>query len=202
MNAASHHSRVCSHQRGATLIEVLVAIVVLAIGLLGTAALQTRAQQAELDSYQRSQALILAQDMVNRIRANWRAAGCYVTYETSEPPEPETGFVGGGATPDPCTGWGTAVTRERADEDLLEWTALLNGEMETLDGANVGAMTGARGCVEFDGTGDADLYIVHVAWQGQNPTQAPDNACAEGMYGDDDSLRRTVNLTLRLNELG
>jgi type IV pilus assembly protein PilV len=59
-----------SRQRGVGLIEVLISLVVIAIGLLGLAALQGKAQKAELESYQRSQALILLQDVAGRLRAN------------------------------------------------------------------------------------------------------------------------------------
>ena len=57
-------------QRGVGLIEVLISLVIIAIGLLGLAALQGKAQKAELESYQRSQALILLQDVAGRLRAN------------------------------------------------------------------------------------------------------------------------------------
>ena len=56
-------------QRGVGLIEVLISLVVIAIGLLGLAALQGKAQKAELESYQRSQALILVQDLYGQVHA-------------------------------------------------------------------------------------------------------------------------------------
>ena len=56
--------------KGFTLIEVLVAFIVLTVGLLGTVALQTTAKQASYDANQRSAALALANDIVERIRAN------------------------------------------------------------------------------------------------------------------------------------
>ncbi len=52
------------------MIEVLVTLVVLALGLLGVVGLQARGQQAELESYQRGQALVLLQDMVDRMNTN------------------------------------------------------------------------------------------------------------------------------------
>jgi type IV pilus assembly protein PilV len=67
-----------SRERGVGLIEVLISILVIAIGLLGLAALQGKAQKAELESYQRSQALILLQDMSNRLRANRGDKGGYM----------------------------------------------------------------------------------------------------------------------------
>lgn len=59
-----------SQARGVGLIEVLISILVIAISLLGLAALQGKAQKAEMESYQRSQALILLHDMASRLRAN------------------------------------------------------------------------------------------------------------------------------------
>ena len=56
-------------QHGATLIEVLVAIVVLSIGLLGLAGLQMTALQSNHSAYMRSQASVLAADLSDRIRA-------------------------------------------------------------------------------------------------------------------------------------
>lgn len=61
-------------QRGATLIEVLIAIIVLAIGLLGLALLQITSVQSNHSAYYRSQVTILASDLADRMRANRTAA--------------------------------------------------------------------------------------------------------------------------------
>lgn len=61
---------VTRHQEGATLIEVLIAIVVLSIGLLGLAGLQVTSVQSNHSAYQRSQATLLAYDLADRMRAN------------------------------------------------------------------------------------------------------------------------------------
>ena len=55
---------------GFSLIEVLVALLVLSIGLLGLAALQTTSLQFNTASYFRTQATLLAYDIVDRMRAN------------------------------------------------------------------------------------------------------------------------------------
>ena len=57
-------------QRGATLIEVLVALLVLSIGLLGVAALQVNALTTNQSAHVRSQASVLAYDIADRMRAN------------------------------------------------------------------------------------------------------------------------------------
>jgi type IV pilus assembly protein PilV len=57
-------------QSGFTLIEVLVTLVLVSVGLLGIAALQLTTLQGNQESYVRSQASVLAGDMLDRIRAN------------------------------------------------------------------------------------------------------------------------------------
>lgn len=57
-------------QRGATLIEVLVTLLVLSVGLLGMAGLQALSMQSNHSAYYRSQATFLAYDISERMRAN------------------------------------------------------------------------------------------------------------------------------------
>lgn len=57
-------------QRGFTLIEVLVTLVLISVGLLGIAALQLTTMRGNQESYVRSQANVLASDILDRIRAN------------------------------------------------------------------------------------------------------------------------------------
>lgn len=176
--------------RGVGLIEVLVSLLVIGIGLLGVVGLHTKAQQAEMESYQRAQALLLVQDMVNRINANRSAADCYLT--TANP-------LGVGFTVSPCAGVGTSVTRTTADADLAAWDSLLDGGSESLDGNQVGAMIGARGCVTYDAVSDS--YLVSVAWQGLSATVSSSNPCGEGLYGANEALRRVVGVTVRIADL-
>ncbi|MFZ5604949.1 MAG: type IV pilus modification protein PilV, partial [Pseudomonadota bacterium] len=56
--------------RGMSLIEVLVALLVLGIGVMGYAALQLNAVKMTEDTYSRSQAMAIAQDLIERMRAN------------------------------------------------------------------------------------------------------------------------------------
>ena len=68
-----------SQQRGMGLVEVLVAILVLAIGVLGFVALQYRAVEATAESVYRVQAVNLARDLAERIREN---RGALETFES------------------------------------------------------------------------------------------------------------------------
>lgn len=65
-------------QRGFSLIEVLIAMVILAVGVLGLAALQTTGLQYTHDAYIRSQATILVHDLVERMRNNVDNANLYI----------------------------------------------------------------------------------------------------------------------------
>lgn len=57
-------------QRGASLIEVLVSMVILAIGILGISALQTNSMKSNQSSYMRTQAILHSEDIVERMRSN------------------------------------------------------------------------------------------------------------------------------------
>lgn len=57
-------------QHGMGLIEVLVALVILALGVLGFVALQLKSLEATTDSSQRIQALNVARDLAEKIRVN------------------------------------------------------------------------------------------------------------------------------------
>ena len=61
-------------ERGMTLIEVLVAVLVLAIGLLGLAGLQMTGLKSNHSAYLRSQTTLLAYDLTDRMRVNRAAA--------------------------------------------------------------------------------------------------------------------------------
>lgn len=63
-----------SSQKGVGLIEVLVAVLVLAIGLLGIAGLQSRALKNGQSAFERSQAVTLTYLMLDAMRANVQAA--------------------------------------------------------------------------------------------------------------------------------
>ena len=173
-------------QRGTTLLEVLVTIVILAIGLLGLAGLQARLQSSEMEAYQRSQALILLNDMASRIATNRAMAASYIT-----------------GTP---LGVGMACSTDTSTPqkaDASEWCNALQGAAETLSGGNVGAMVGGRGCVKAL---DGNSYLITIAWQGMTPISAPAAACGAGSYNGgtacvNDLCRRTVTTIVRIGDL-
>ncbi|WP_447894508.1 MULTISPECIES: type IV pilus modification protein PilV [unclassified Vreelandella] len=64
-------------QRGVSLLEALIAMLIMSIGLLGVVALQTQALSQQRSAYLETQATNMAQDMLDRIRANKEDARAY-----------------------------------------------------------------------------------------------------------------------------
>lgn len=72
-------SVITTRQRGAGLIEVMVALFILAVGLLGYLGLQTEGMSLGRQAYMNSQAAFLAQDMAERLVANTGVVNAYTT---------------------------------------------------------------------------------------------------------------------------
>lgn len=168
-------------QRGTSLVEVLVTLVVVAFGLLGLAAFQAKAQVGTVESYQRAAAAVLLEDMQSRMSGNLANAADYVT---SAP-------LGTGDASSDCTGLAGAA------RDKCEWSVELKGAAEVSEtGGQAGAMAGARGCIAqvqaantSTGVCTPAVYLVTVAWQGLHPTRAPAQSCGQGQYGPDTNRR-------------
>ncbi|HSH29207.1 MAG TPA: type IV pilus modification protein PilV [Thiohalobacter sp.] len=103
-------------QHGFTLIELLIAVVVLSIGLLGLAALQAQALRNNQSAYHRTQATILAYDMIDRARANRQGFdnGNYHLPTATETPA--------------CLAAGCNAA-QMAGNDMFEWAALVNSHL-------------------------------------------------------------------------
>lgn len=69
-----HRTNSSASQAGTTLIEVLITVVLVSIGLLGLAGLQLTTVQNTNSSGERFAATILAQDVLERMRANRQEA--------------------------------------------------------------------------------------------------------------------------------
>lgn len=81
-------------QQGFTLLEVLVTMVIMALGLLGYAGLQMASLKNSASAYQRSQATILAYDMIDRMRVN-RNQAVAGTYNIGFGAVPAAGGIAG-----------------------------------------------------------------------------------------------------------
>ena len=220
--------RMTSRQHGFSLIEVLISMVIIAVGLLGLASLQSKAQVSELEAYQRAQALLLLTDIADTMRGNRLTAGCFAITDTLAGGTPYIGDDAGtghnGAFT--CTA-STAAYNNQAIAALTRIDNLLKGAAEeTASGTKVGAMIGARACVsynsaaynsltnpggELQNAGGATLpgtgeYTIAVSWQGMidlfdlQSTADPAINCSRNLYGDV-KKRRVVSMKIRLADL-
>lgn len=204
-------------QHGATLIEILVTLVILMFGLLGAVGVSSRAHMAELESYQRIQALQLVQDMASRLNANRKVASCYANGATGV-----TLGTGSTASSIPTCTQGTAPQQAQTTADLTAWNQELKGASEKLAdttnasgttqaGAQVGAMIGAVGCITLDDPSNG-VYLIAVAWQGLTSTAAPQLSdgtafpCGKSSFHDannqvDERLHRVITTKVQIGKL-
>ncbi len=177
---------------GFTLLEVLIAIIIFAFGLLGLTGLELRLQTAQVESAQRSQAVLITRSITELVQANPFNAANYVTGVANP--------VGvGDAFGNDCTAAADEVTR-----DMCEWSQLLKGAAEQRGEALVGGMVGARGCIEqlqaadpTPGVCQPGIFRISTVWQGMRETNAPEQglACASNLYGSE-TLRRVHSTTV------
>lgn len=86
-------NKLCPTQRGATMIEVLVAILILAFGLLGLGALQINALKNNQSSFQRAQAVMLTYFIIDSIRIDRVNVGNYTMGKTCTPATSASGLA-------------------------------------------------------------------------------------------------------------
>lgn len=194
------------------MLEVLLTIFIVTVGLLGLVGMQVIAQEQEFESYQRAQALVLMNDIVDRVNTNRKAAACYAITINSSNGYPYLGTAGAAKyvlTTYDCPSLATNPTAAaRAGLDLQFIDELLIGATETTaSGSKIGSMIGARACIGFDAA--TQTYSVAVAWQGLSATFSPatwttasDFAknCAKDLYGTD-TQRRVVWTTILIANL-
>lgn len=137
--------------RGISLIEILVTLVILAVGLLGLAGLMLDGLRNNQSAYLRTQASILAYDMADRMRIN-RAravAGAYDGYSTVG-----TGVVT--TMPSCATSTSGCSPADQVVLDKAEWTLELQG------GGNMVLLPGGVGTIT---RGSGNVFTISVTWQ-------------------------------------
>jgi type IV pilus assembly protein PilV len=108
-------------QSGFSMVEVLVALVVLSVGLLGMAGLYVTTLRSGSGSISRMQAVYLAADMADRIRAN-RTAGA-------------TFAAGVASTAVVCNATTVCTPAQMAADDLLVWNTQITQQLPGGTGA-------------------------------------------------------------------
>ncbi len=155
-------------QRGSTMFEVLIAVLVLGIGILGVGAMQALSLSSNHTASMRSQAVALTDDMSDRMRANLTAAratapnnyatvaaannNCRAIYRT--------GLVGAPAV---CT------ATQMAADDLFDWNDRVAAQLP--EGAGTVCIDSTPDDALCDGVGVA--YAVKVFWTERGSRTGP-----------------------------
>jgi type IV pilus assembly protein PilV len=132
------YNRFSRSQRGFSLVEVLVALIVMSVGMLGIASLYVQSMQAGRTSMFRHSAVTLAGDVAERLRANPTAGALY------EGAGADNGCIATGVTCDET---------EMAAQDILVWQQQA-----------AGSLPGGAVLVTYDGAVFPPSYTIQVGW--------------------------------------
>jgi type IV pilus assembly protein PilV len=169
---------------GFTLIEVLVTFLVIALGLLGLAALQVNTINNGFEAYQRALVTALVDDMAERLRMNPAAvrSGAYAPFNA------DAGCIAATSSSEASA---SLTPGDRASHDQCQWADLIDGlavKAQLTDSRGVAAPIGATGCIEMvagSGSGES-VARVSVAWQGMTAQAAPFASCGADSFKDPD----------------
>lgn len=192
-------------QRGFTLVEVLITVLVFSFGLLSLAALQVKSKQANGEAAQRSLAVAFADDIVERMRANSVCANtdynaCIaqslgaVTYsQVVSYKETETSLRGAQpAMSSPDCGTATCTAAQVAAYDLAEWHRRIWSS----------SLVSPTVCITGPANGVSGTYTVTIVWRGQAKlTNASANTCGdnEPEYKAEDNTENAYRRILQLD---
>ena len=123
-------------QQGLTLVEAMIALLVISIGLLGIASLQLTAMNQNASSLNHSQAVWIAYNMSDRIRANISQFDNYNGIDTTNNYAQD------------CMAPATCSNAQMRESDAADWSTMI---------AN---LPGGRGII----TNNADGLLVTVMW--------------------------------------
>ena len=139
-----------SKKAGFSIVEALVALVVLSVGMLGIAGLYVTTLRSGGSAMARLQAVNLANDIGDRIRAN-RLAG--MAYDTAAAAPANNNCVGGAVN---CT------RVQMAAEDLFVWINQVNASLPGNPTATVVVVLGAS--PNAQGLRDPSTYTITITW--------------------------------------
>ena len=137
---------------GFSLLELLVTLVVLSIGLLGLGLMQTTGLGLTKTAYARTQAMMLASDMADRIRANEASAANYVG--TSSTTKATPGCIAGTLCSGPLL----------AASDMSDWSNRLIVELPNGSGQIFDSTSPASGCGGTTSTVVGGFMRVVITW--------------------------------------
>ncbi len=146
------------HARGFSLIEVLIALVILSVGLLGIAAMVSISLKSKDSSYMQTQASMLAQTMLDRMRAN-RGAVEIGSYDTN--------FSSTVATV-ACMGSGhTCTPAQIAQFDIADWKSNIANTLPAFASG-----TTAQGKIATVAVAQLTQVTISIRWNDQRAAQS------------------------------
>lgn len=160
-------------ETGFTLTEVLISLVVLSIGLLGLASVQTESLKKNNDAYLSSIASTQASDIIDRMRSNYEQAknGGYSTSSSSNAAQSNVGCLGG--IPNQPTSQSGSQTSSCTEQqmslnDLYEWQANLanllpEGKGSICLSSNPGTVGSSLNC-----NNQGDIYVIMISWRSRD----------------------------------
>ena len=159
---------------GFSMIEILVTVVILAVGMLGMAAIQLMSKRTNMESAQRTTATLLAADILERMRINASQLENYSSIVA----------VGADARTAPskiCSASGTSCSAyELFEFDMYVWEQALMGASEVnTAGDKLGGLVNPTACiltnVAVGVTDRSGEYMVAIAWRGNTALSNPVN---------------------------
>ncbi len=173
---------------GFSLLEVLISMVVLSIGLLGIAGLQATSKRTSYEALQRTTAVMLTRDIIERMRTNPDQIAAYNgTVDTTT------------ITHNDCSA-ATCTPVQLAAYDLFEWQQAILGASEIAADTvtNTGGLVSPVGCITVAAACTSCSVTVAIAWRGMTKLSDPSiDTCgnASGNYDDtagDNVFRRVI----------
>lgn len=130
MKHTSQHQQVNRYQRGSSLLEVMIALFVLAIGMLGYVGLITSGITINQRAFSLSQATFLAEDLVDRARSN---RGVIADYKVLSGTTPSTILDCDNSAGSALSSVTTCTEAEMAEWDLAQWWESVNNTLSNAD---------------------------------------------------------------------
>lgn len=169
-------------QRGVSMVEVLIALLVLSVGSLGYLSMQTTMLTSTMDANQRSVASWAAQDLIERILSNQDGISDYETSASSA--------TCGTPPSDDCTG-SSCTNTQMVTYDLYQVACAVNGELlnAEFDVECTDAAGTAAAC-----TNDS-FVVVTLEWASKS---IADDKELGGIDIDSDEAKQTFSTMIRL----
>ncbi len=172
------HKTTDPRQRGIGMIEILVTVFILAIGLLGIAGTQFMSKRANYEAVQRTTATLLANDILERMRAN----SAPTVAAASKLPQyvANGGGLGGGSFTKPDVPPAAGDTEAIMLYDLWEWEQAIDGTAtETTGAESTGGLVSPSACIyttaDPAAVNKSGRYMVTIVWRGTAKLSDPVN---------------------------